>query len=143
MTYKGRSYKGDRAELDLATGALSIWNGVAQTGIYYIGGSHIVVSGEGVGTLSNPCITTSENERNDWSVTSQTATVSKASDLQVKDATFYLVKMPFFWVPSFSTNLLHSDGDPFRYRVRWGGSERLRFGLSSLFRTARSSTERC
>ena len=135
LTYKGRSYKGDRAELDLATGALTVWNGVAHTGLYFIGGSHIVISGDGSGTLSDPYITTSENERNDWGLTAKTAAISKDSDLKIDNATLYFAKMPFFWLPYFSTNLAHSDGDPFRYRVRWGGSERLRFGLSYLLRT--------
>lgn len=137
LTYKGRSYVGDRAELDLTTGTLTVWNGLTQLGTYYIGGKHVVVSGEGQGILSDAFITTSENERNDWTITAKSATVTKSSDLQVDNATFYFVKMPLFWVPYFSTNLLHNDGDPFRYRVRWGGSEGLRFGISYLFKTGR------
>jgi hypothetical protein len=133
LTYNGRPYKGDRAELDLTTGNLTVWNGLTQSGLYYIGGSHIVVAGDGQGVMSDAYITTSENERNDWTIKSSTAHLTKSSDLQVNNATFYFVRMPLFWVPYFSTNLLHFDGDPFRYRVRWGGSEGLRFGISYLF----------
>ena len=135
VTYKGRSYKGDRAVLDLATGALTVWNGVMQSGIYYIGGSYIVIGGDGQGTLSDAYITTSENERSDWTIAAKTATITKSSELKVNDATFYLAKAPLFWFPYFSTDLIRSDGDPLRYRVRWGGSEGMRFGISSLFRT--------
>ena len=135
MAYKGRFYKGDRAELDLTTGALTVWNGLMQSGLYYVGGSYIAMSGDGHGTLSKAFITTSENERSDWTIAAETATVTKSSDLEVKNATLSFVDMPFFWLPYFSTNLVRSDGDPFRYRVRWGGSERLRFGLSYLLRT--------
>jgi hypothetical protein len=135
LTYKGRPYKGDRAELDLTTGNLTVWKGITQSGIYYVGGKHIVVTGDGQKVLSDAYITTSENERNDWAITAKTATITKTSELQVQDATFYFVKMPLFWAPYFSTDLLHFEGDPFRYRVRWGGSEGLRFGISYLLNT--------
>lgn len=135
VTYKGRSYKGDRAEIDLTTGKLTVWNGITRIGPYFIGGSVIEVTDDGVGMLTDAYVTTSENERSDWSIHAGTATIDKDSTIHVSNATFRFVNMPVFWVPYFSTDLLHADGDPLRYRVRWGGNERLRFGASYRFST--------
>lgn len=135
VTYKGHSYTGDKAEVDLSTGKLTVWNGCTQSGLYFIGGRVIEVPPDGKVLITDAYVTTSENERSDWTITATSATVSKNAALQAKNATFYFTKVPLFWVPSFSSDLLHADGGPFRYRVRWGGSEGLRLGISYLFST--------
>ncbi len=135
VKYKGHSYRGDKAEFDLTTGTLTIWNGCTQSGFYFIGGSIIRATADGQVTITDAYVTTSENERSDWTITAESATVSKNGQIQAKNATFYFVDLPLFWVPSFSSDLLHADGGPFRYRVRWGGSEGPRVGISYLFTT--------
>jgi hypothetical protein len=135
VTYKGHPFRGEKAELDLSTGKLTVWNGCTQSGMYFIGGKVIEAYSDGKTSITNSYVTTSENERSDWTVTAKQATVTKNSQIQTKDATFYFIHMPLFWVPSFSTNLLNADGGPFRYRARWGGSEGARLGLSYLFDT--------
>lgn len=135
VTYKGRSYQGEKAEIDLTTGKLTVWNGCMQSGLYFIGGKLIEVHSDGKAEITNAYVTTSENERSDWTITAASATVSQNRHIQAKNATFYFIHLPLFWVPSFSSDLLHADGGPFRYRVRWGGSEGLRLGISYLFNT--------
>lgn len=135
VTYKEHSYRGDKAELDLTTGTLTIWNGCTQSGLYFVGGKVIVVHPDGEAAITDAYVTTSENERSDWTITASSAAVSKNSHIQANNATFYFVHLPLFWVPSFSSDLLHADGGPFRYRVRWGGSEGARIGISYLFNT--------
>jgi hypothetical protein len=137
VTYKGHSYRGERAEIDLTTGKLTVWDGCTQSGAYFIGGKVIEISSDGNTIINNAYVSTSENERSDWTISATTASVSKNNHIQAKDATFYFVHLPLFWVPSFSTDLLHTDGGPFRYRVRWGGSEKMRLGISYLFTTGR------
>ena len=135
ITYKDSFYRGDKAEADLTTGMLTVWNGCTKSGMYFVGGKEIKVSTDGNAELTDPYITTSENEQSDWSITAGSATVSKNGELHAENATFNFVKLPIFWVPSFSTDLNHGGGDPFRYRFRWGGSEGPRVGLSYLFDT--------
>ena len=135
LEYKGKFYRGDKAEMDLTTGKVTIWNGCTQEGISFFGGSRIEVFPDGHALITDAYITTSENERNDWTARATEATVTKGSHIDAKNVTFYFIRMPFFWVPSFSSDLLKGEGGPFRYRIRWGGSEGLRLGISYLFRT--------
>ena len=135
FTYKGNSYCGERAEVDLTSGKLTVWNGCTQSGMYFIGGKVIEITSDGKASLTDAYITTSENERSDWTIKTGSASISKGGNVQATNATFYLVRLPLFWVPSFSTNLMHAGSDPFRYRARWGGSEGPRFGISYLFNT--------
>jgi hypothetical protein len=135
FTYKGQNYRGDKALIDLSTGKMTIWNGCTQSGLYFVGGRVIEIASDGAISITDAYITTSENERSDWSITARSASITKNSIIQAQNATFYFIKLPLFWVPSFSTTLLDHGNDPFRYRFRWGGSEGPRFGISYLFNT--------
>jgi len=101
VTYKGHSYRGEKAEIDLTTGKLTVWNGCTQSGLYFIGGKIIEVASDGKAVVTDAYVTTSENERNDWTITATSATISQNSHIQAKNATFYFVALPLFWVPSW------------------------------------------
>jgi len=135
VRFKDRFYKGDKVELNLVDGKLVIWNGTTQSGFWFIGGRYIEILQDGSGTIHDAYVTTSENERADWTLSSQEARVTKDSQLHATNVTFYFIKLPLFWVPSISTDLLKLEGAPFRYRARWGGREGFRFGISYLFAT--------
>lgn len=133
--YLGQCYLGDRAELDLAEGKLTIWNGCTQSGMWFAGGSCVEISTDGTIHFTDGYITTSENERNDWSVTADSASIAKDKQLSAENVSFKFVKTPLFWVPYFSSNLNQLEEGPFRYRARIGGGEGVRLGMSYLFRT--------
>jgi hypothetical protein len=135
VRHRDRFYKGDKAEVDLVAGKLTVWNAVTQTGEYFISGKVIEIFSDGHGIVNDATVTTSENERNDWSLNAKSATISKDGRMVAQNVSFCFVKCPLFWLPMFSTDLLHLELGPFRYRARVGGGEGLRLGMSYLFRT--------
>jgi len=134
VVYKGRAYKGDRAVLDVPSGTLTVWNGCTQIGLLFVGGGRIEIFAEGNGVISDAYVTTSENERSDWMAKASRAEVTKESELKASNVRFYFVRAPIFWVPYFSTDMLDFDGLPLRCRVRWGGREGFRIGLSRIIK---------
>jgi len=133
VKYKGRSYTGDRVEFDALGGKLTVWNGCTQSDRWFIGGSVVEVFADGRAVISDAYVTTSENERDDWTLRASEATVSKDSHLKASNVRFYFVRMPIFWIPSFSSDIVDMDGAPFHYRVRSGGREGTRVGVSYHF----------
>ena len=136
VTYKGRSYRGEKGLIDLVQGKITIWNGCTQTDNYFLGGKVIEISSDGKGEITDAYVTTSENERNEWSIGAKHATIENNSKIHANGVSFYFVKIPLFYLPSFSTDLLEmEDGTPFRYRARWGGREGVRLGMSYILKT--------
>ncbi len=137
VKYKGRSYAGDRVEFDAVNSTLTVWNGRTQFDHWFVGGNKVEVFSDGRIVISDAYVTTSENERDDWTLRAESATVSKDSHLKASNVRFYFVHMPLFWVPSFSSDMVDIDGAPFHYRVRSGGREGTRVGISYRFTTDR------
>jgi len=93
------------------------------------------VHSDGRAVATDAYVTTSENERSDWTLSADRATVSKDSYLKASNVLFYCARVPIFWVPSFSSDIVDMDSVPFHYRVRWGGREGTRVGISYQFKT--------
>jgi hypothetical protein len=134
-SYCGRWYRGDKAVLDLIDGKLTIWNGCTQTGMWFVSGSCVEVFDNGAIHIKDASITSSENERSDWSIVADSATITKDKKLEADNVSFRFIKIPLFWTPTFSSDLSYLEEGPFRYRVRNGGGEGVRLGMSYVFRT--------
>lgn len=132
VQYKGSYYSGSKAELDLTTGTLLVWNGCTKVSSWFIGGDLIEIAPNGQGTITNAYVTTSENEHSDWSVRAKQATITKDSQIRARHATFNFMNVPFFWVPSFSSELFKDIRAPVRVRFKYGGAGGSRIGLSYL-----------
>lgn len=133
VSYKGRYYHGDKAEFNIATGTLVIWNGCTKFSSWYVGGDVIEIAPDGSGIITKAYITTSENEQNDWSIKAGSAQIFPNSQVKTHNATFNFEKLPLFWVPVFSSNLFKDIRAPVRVRAKFGNGSR--FGLSYLFET--------
>lgn len=134
MTYLGRAYKGDSVFVDLDTMEITVKNGCTESGVWYLGGSTITISKDGTCTIQDAYITSSENEQNTWSIKGRTVVVKQNEELKVEDVAFYFDQTPLFWLPSYTINLKEQNAKaPFTYRVRWGGSQGVRVGLSYSF----------
>lgn len=134
ITHKGKPYRGSRAKINLETDEITIWDGCTKSDRFYMGGETIVLHKDGSGEISKAYITTSENESNDWAGESTAVHLKKNSTLSAKNVVFYCESLPIFYSPTIKTSLSSEDGGtPFRYRLRWGGSEGLRVGISYIF----------
>lgn len=119
--YKGKAYTGDKIELDADERTSTIYNGVATVDQWFVGGKKIELNSDGSGTIFDGYLTTSENERSDWTIQSPKVTLSRNSTVKAKNVSFYFVKMPILWLPTMSSDLKTSFGFPFKVRFRWGG----------------------
>src|SRR6185295_16527781 len=68
--FKGRAYTGDRIEIDADTKETTIINGCTSMEPWFVGGNLIELKADGSGTIHNGYMTTSENEKSDWSMQS-------------------------------------------------------------------------
>lgn len=107
-----------------------IYNGRTAVGPWYFGGEQLELRPDGSYVLYNGYATTSEKDIPDWGVYSGAVVVEsdrylKATQLQVK-----ILNFPILWVPSLRANLDSIFDTPIRYRVRCGGNQGPRFGIT-------------
>ncbi len=132
MVYEGKSYKGSKVEIDFTSGIIRIWDGCTKNGDWFVGGKEIEIRPDGNMYVKNAYLSTSENQRNDWSIEATTLTVLKGDSIKAHNVSFNFEKLPLFWLPSYSRSLKEGQGEsaPFKYRMRWGGSQGFRIGLT-------------
>jgi len=128
--FKGRAYTGEKIEIDVDTRTSVIQNGCTSMEPWYVGGKSIDLNADGSGIIHDGYMTTSENEKSDWTVTSPEVKLSKGSKIKAKNVQFLFIRLPFLWLPSYSTDLKHSSSSPIKYRFRWGGGLKANAGLS-------------
>lgn len=124
MVYKGEMYRGSSLFIDISTGKITITDGCTRNGDWFIGGKEICIQKNGPIIIHKAFISTSENERNDWSIESEELSLEPGKSLQGQNVSFRLGKIPLFWLPSYKKNLENASGQnraPFTYRFRWGG----------------------
>jgi len=139
--FKGKAYTGEKIEIDAEARKSRIYNGCTTVEPWFVGGKEIELESDGSGIIHEGYMTTSENERNEWSVESTEVHLSKGSKVKAKNVRFVFVRMPLLWLPSFSTDLKQENRTPFKYRFRWDGLGP-RVGISyDLFKTKHFRSE--
>ncbi len=122
LVYKGKTYRGAKIHVDIVTGAIKIWDGCTRNGDWYVGGKEIEIPKEGAIVVHDAYMSTSENQRNDWSIEAQKLTIEQEKSIQAENVSFRFEKFPLFWLPSYSRKIdSGNQAAPFHYRVRWGG----------------------
>lgn len=101
-------------------------------GIWYFGGTEIILHADGGLTLKQGYLTTSDLLSKDWKLDISTAHLSSHHHLKATSIVLYAGKLPLFYLPQLQTNLDWITDHPFRYRLRWGGKQGLRFGITYL-----------
>ena len=119
FVFKDKTYTGKRIELDVDTRRSRIFEGCSSVEPWFVGGNMIELESDGSGMIHNGFMTTSENERSEWSVESSEVQLSKGSKVKAKNVSFLFIKLPIFWLPNFSVDLKQQQRIPFKYRFRW------------------------
>jgi hypothetical protein len=130
FVWHGRPYIGEKIDFDVNTRIIVITNGCTLVAPWYVGGKTINLNPEGSGIITDAFLTTSENEKNDWSVKSKKVDLSKGGKVKAKDVGFFFVRLPILWLPTFSTDLKKGHSSPIKYQFRLGGPLGPRVGLS-------------
>ena len=123
---------GDSLTYDFVQRTGSLTNGRGGYEIWYFGGTLIEVFPDYSLKVHNLFLTTSDNLQSDWKLTGKTAIFSPNQNINAKNLHLVIENKKVFWLPSFSTNLKTLADNPFRYRLRWGGKQGVRLGVSYL-----------
>jgi len=127
--YSGKDYVGEKLEFNVDKKTTIITNGCTYVEPWYAGGTTINLAPDGSGLIQDAYITTAENEKHEWEIFSKNAKISKDGTMRAKNVSCHFVKIPFFWIPSYTTNLKKGHASPIKYRLRWGGGLNFRLGL--------------
>jgi len=128
--FKGKAYTGKKIEVDVEEKKSIIYDGCTFVDPWYMGGRLIELNSDGSGTIHDGYMTTSENEKSDWSIESPTVKLTKGSKVKARSVSFKFIKLPIFWLPTFSTDLKRESRTPFKYRYRVGGRLGPRIGIT-------------
>jgi hypothetical protein len=121
-------FVGERLEYDFQSKTGTIYNGRSGLPPWYFGGETITLNADGTYTIHEGFVTTSENYKADWQISSEEATLSNDRYLSAHNVKFSFIKLPLFWLPSFHANLDSIFDSPIRYSFRWGGKQGPRLG---------------
>lgn len=122
-------FAGDRLEYDFQTKSGVIYHGRTMVEPWFFGGEYIYLQPDGSYTLFNAFITTSPNEKPDWLISSEEASLYDGRFVTARNVKFRIFDVPVFWLPSFKANLDSIFDSPIRYNVKWGSRQGHRFGM--------------
>ena len=97
---------------------------------WFFGGEKIELRPDGSYVIHNGYATTSENYRSDWRIETERARLQNNRYLTAHNVKFRFISLPLFWMPSFRVNLDSIFNSPFRYTVKWGGTQGPRVGMT-------------
>lgn len=130
LEYNDAVFTGESLQYDFTTRKGQITNGHSAVEPWYFSARTIDILPDGDYLLHDAALTTSPSYLPDWNVTARTAYLTDESMLYARDITLRLAQLPVFWLPSFKTNLDDLHNSPIKYRVRWGGKQGPRIGIS-------------
>ena len=120
---------GDRLEYDFQEKTGMVYNGRTGKEPWFFGGERIELLPDGSYILFNGYITTSENCENDWEISAEEAYIDDDDCLRARHVKLKFFQLPVLWLPFLDANLDAIFDSPFKYRVRWGGSQGPRVGI--------------
>ena len=123
-------YIGKRLEYDFQAGSGILYEGRTAIEPWFFGGDVIQLLSDGSYIIYNGFVTTSENYKTEWQISSDVTTLIDYKYIAAENVKFRLVQLPIFWVPSFKLNLDSIFDAPIRYTAHWGGRQGTRAGMT-------------
>lgn len=121
---------GQRLEYDFQEKSGVLYEGRTSVEPWFFGGEVIYLRADGSYMIYNGFVTTSENYRTDWQITSDEATFVENGYISAKNVQFKLLQLPVFWVPSFKASLDSIYDAPVRFTAHAGGRQGTRGGMT-------------
>jgi len=115
-------------DFDTKTGY--VCNGRTGLAPWYMGGEKIHLLEDGSYLIEDAYVTTSENYKAEWSITSEEARIRDYRFLHANNVKFKFLNLPVFWLPSFRIKMDSVFDSPLRYTVRVGGQKGPRVGVA-------------
>jgi hypothetical protein len=119
MEYGGRAFVGSKLEYDFTKRTGVLTDGKTFVDIWFLGGDRIELREDGSFYISSAFITTCESQENTWDINAQSIKITEEKLLSAKNIQFRFLKIPFFWLPAFKSNLKAFSDPPIRYKLIW------------------------
>lgn len=131
--HKGKLYRADSVTVDFQHRTIEAINGVSHWGDWFLLGEKISLTFDGEGSFTNATLTTSNNEKDDWSIRAKEVEIKRGEYIKAHPVVFHFDKLPILYLPSLSASLKKDESDMhISYRVRYS-SQGLILGVQSLF----------
>ncbi|MFQ5728733.1 MAG: hypothetical protein ACE5GN_00010 [Waddliaceae bacterium] len=130
LEYGEYIFVGRKLEYDFKENKGVLYNGRTEVGPWFFGGEEIHLNPNGSYTLHHGFATTSENYKTGWQIESEKACLKGNHFLTAHNVKFRYISLPLFWMPSLRMNLDSIFNSPFRYTIRWGGTQGPRVGMT-------------
>jgi hypothetical protein len=119
MEYGQSVFVGKKLEYDFVSKTGTLWDGKTFVDMWFVGGERVHLKEDGSYNIFNAYITTCESQENTWDVHAGAIKITKDHLLSAKNVSFRFVKIPFFWLPSFKSNLKFFSDPPIKYKLTW------------------------
>lgn len=123
-------FTGSKLEYDFSTRTGYVLNGHSAVEPWYVSAKQIDILPGGDYELYDAYLTTAPSFRPEWHVQASNAYLTPCHTLYAKNVTLRMHQVPVLWLPCCKTNLNDLHNSPIKYRVRWGGQQGPRFGIS-------------
>ncbi|MBS3903113.1 MAG: hypothetical protein KGZ30_01920 [Anaplasmataceae bacterium] len=117
--YGDQAFIGEKLEYDFITRTGLIEEGKTHVELWFIGGEKIYLQADGSYYILNAYFTSWTSDDPLWEVHAGRIRITEDRQLSARNLRFNIAKFPFFWLPSFKTNLNLIKKVPIRYAVRW------------------------
>lgn len=129
LEYGEYLFVGERLEYDFESKSGVIYRGRTMVEPWFFGGEYVYLQPDGSYLLYHAFATTSPDERPDWVISAEEATLYDQEFLCAKNVKFRICDFSLLWIPSFQVNLNAIFDSPVRYSVKWGSRQGHRFGM--------------
>jgi hypothetical protein len=130
LEYGEHIFTGGELHYDFQAHRGVIYNGRGMFHPWYVGASCIELLPNGDYKLHKGFLSTSPAWDPEWRIAIGNAYLTKDRMLTASNVQFKIVHLPILWMPYLKTHLDWLLDSPVRYRLRWGGPQGPRFGIT-------------
>lgn len=130
LEYGEHVFTGGELQYDFQAHRGVIYEGRGMFHPWYVGAKCIELLPNGDYVLHQGFLSTSPAWDPEWRIAISNAYLTKNRVLTATNVQFQIVRLPIMWMPYLKTHLDWLLDSPVRYRLRWGGPQGPRFGIT-------------
>ncbi|MGM0439624.1 MAG: LPS-assembly protein LptD [Chlamydiota bacterium] len=133
VEYGDRIFIGEKLEYDFVEERGTVYDAKTNIENWYIGGEFIELRPDQSFFIKRAYVSSCESAESDWQLAAQNIIIKQSRILSAHSIQMRFIKVPVFWIPSFSANIDTLMDAPFTFKMRWGGGHGARFNLGYRF----------
>ncbi|MBN4067517.1 hypothetical protein JYU14_05475, partial [Simkania negevensis] len=129
LNYQGYTFIGEHINYNFTTKSGVLYKGRVAVPPWYIGGETINILPDGSFEILDAYITTCPSCNDNWRITAKRILLTENSSIYAYNVQFRYLTIPFFWMPTYITQLDSLKDTPISGQLHWGGSKGTRIGV--------------